>query len=477
MHRPLTIKMIGLTILALHLLAVGTPARAISIREEEELSKEFMRVLYKNFDLVEDPLIMGYVDTVGKRILAQLPPQPFAYHFFVIREDVYNAFAIPAGYIFINSGLLLAMDTEAELAGILSHEISHVVCRHISQRIEREKKIGLASMAGMVAGIFLGAAGGSSAAAQAIVLSQAAGQSASLKFSRDDETQADQLGLGYLNKAGYTADGLLQILKKIRNKQWFGSEQIPTYVMTHPAVEERITTIDSWITTYERGDKTKAMAGPASDYFKRMQYRLRALYDPAQSALQYFQTALDNNPTDTNAAYGYALALSRTGNYKNAVIYMQKALFQDALDPVLLGDLGRLYFLDGRLEDALRILQGAASLGKFNPLATLYLGRTYINQGKFTEAAQTLESLINQYKDLTEAYYFMGETCGKLERMPEAHFYLGLYHFRKADLRTAFFHLERARTTLTDTAKLEIVNQALKSIGKLPPKAVQAGSR
>jgi hypothetical protein len=95
----------------------------------------------RHFELIDDPVIRRVCRSqVGRRILATLPPQPFNYEFHVIREETYNAFAIPAGYIFINSGLLLAMDSEDELAGILSHEIAHVVCRHIAQRIERSKK-------------------------------------------------------------------------------------------------------------------------------------------------------------------------------------------------------------------------------------------------------------------------------------------------------------------------------------------------
>lgn len=115
-------------------------AQAISIKEEKELSREFLKVLNQHVQIIDDPLINDYVDRVGRRVLAAVPPQPFSFTFHVIKEDVYNAFAIPAGHIFINSGLLMAMEDEAELAGILSHEISHVVCRHISQRIDRSKK-------------------------------------------------------------------------------------------------------------------------------------------------------------------------------------------------------------------------------------------------------------------------------------------------------------------------------------------------
>ena len=80
--------------------------------------------------------------------------------------------------------------------------------------------------------------------------SMAAGQTASLSFSRQDETQADEVGIQYLVKAGYDPMGLVSVLNKIRSKQWFGSDQVPTYMMTHPAVEDRLAWIDNWMTTH-----------------------------------------------------------------------------------------------------------------------------------------------------------------------------------------------------------------------------------
>jgi len=189
-------------------------ASCITIKEEEELSREFMKVVRKHFKVIRDPLIVNYVNEIGQKIVSAFPPQPFEYHFHVIKDHAYNAFAAPAGHIFINSGLVEAMETEEELAGILGHEVAHASCRHISQKIERSSKIGLATLAGIAAGIFLGI-GGSGTAANAISIgSVAASQSASLAYSRENERQADQVGLKYMTKAGYSGKGLLMVLKK-----------------------------------------------------------------------------------------------------------------------------------------------------------------------------------------------------------------------------------------------------------------------
>lgn len=450
------------------------PVWAISLKEEKQLSQEFMRVINRYYKLVDDPQLTEYVNEVGLRLLKQMPPQPFKYKFHIIQEDVYNAFAIPAGYIFVNSGLLLAMDDEDELAGILAHEISHVVCRHISQRIERSKKIELATLAGMVAGIFLGVAGGSGDAAQAMTIgSMAAGQTAALAYSREDEAQADQYGLSYLYKAGYSADGLLRVLKKIRGKQWFDST--PSYLMTHPAVGERIAGIDSWMAT--RGPDQLKETAPVypPEQFHRMQYRLRALYGDADGTIQFFKSGLSQHPSDAGLAYGLGLTLNRTGHHTEAIGYLQQALARDALDPVILGELGKTYFQNGQMEDAMRVLTGAVSLKGANTMGWFYLGRTHMELGDYTAAADAFQRVLQQQDDYVQAYYFMGQTQGKLGNEPEAHYYLGLFHFQKGDDQTARYHLMRARDSIQDPAKLEIIKQTLEIIGKGPQQ--QEGER
>jgi predicted Zn-dependent protease len=440
------------------------PAGAISLKEEEELAREFLKYVTRHFELIDDPVIVGYVQKVGDRINRHLGKQPFTFHFYVIKEEVYNAFAIPAGHIFINSGLLAAMDSEEELAGILSHEMAHVVCRHISQRMDRTSKINLATMAGIVAGIFLGVATGDASAMQAMTVgSAAAGQSATLAYSREDEAQADQLGLGYLHDAGYSGRGLLTALKKIRSKQWFGSEQVPSYMLTHPAVEERIVKIDTDMAIHGEGQSGSPPV-KSSPEFKKIVYRLKALYDESDTALKHFGGELARNPEDPQIAYGYALTLARTGKYKEAAGYFRKALAPNALDPVVLGDLGRIYFLDGQYQKALSTLTGVASWTDGSPEPLFYLGRTQIELGNLKDAVVSLEKLRNNHPYYRLAYKYLGECYGKLSNMPEAHYNLGVYHLKNGDLSTARHHLLKAREGITDAAKLETINKAIKSL-------------
>ncbi len=431
----------------------------ITIKEEKEMSREFILAISQQLDIIDDPIISNYINKIGKKILAALPQQVFNYHFYVIKEDAFNAFASPAGHIFVNSGLFAALDTEAELAGIIGHEIAHVVCRHISNRIEASKKIGAATLAGMIAGVLLGV-GGASAAANAVTMgSIAAGQTAALSFSRQNEMQADQIGLAFINDAGYSAEGLLNALKIIRSRQWYGSGQVPSYLSTHPASEERMGYIDTWI---QHEEKERLQITPETGIFPIAHTRVKALYTDAEGAMAGFKSAMDKNPTDAMARYGYGLVLSRTGDRNNAISHMKKALSIDPRATYIFMDLGKVYFQEGRYREALQALSNRPTMD--NPERLFFLGRTNVELGDLEKAKTAFETLLQDHKFYTKAYYFLGEVNGKLGDLFNAHYNLGLFYIQKKHYRNAVFHLERAVKEATTPQQKKRAEKMLKKI-------------
>ena len=445
---------ISTALLFLMLSCMPAPVAAITLAEEEELAREFMAQVNKRFDLIKDPYIVDYVNSVGRKILDNLPPQPFAYRFYVIDSDVYNAFATPAGHIFIYRGLIEAMDSEDELAGILGHEIGHVQCRHISDKIERSSKLNVAALAGLAAGIFLGVGGAGEAAQAVTVGSMAAAQTMALAYSREDEIQADKVGLENISRAGYDGTALMTTLDKIRAKRWF--DNIPTYLTTHPAAEDRIAYIDAWSQNHPN-----TQPKGATQAFQKTQTRLLALYGDEEKALERFEKWVRNNPEDPLAHYGYGLILARTGNRKEAASQLEVALEKDPLDSSLLGELGRVYFLDGRLEEALSTLQGSRGLSGNNPDTQFYLGRTQMELGHYQQATESLTDLVKNNSDYDQAYYFLGESYGKLGNLGEAHYNLGIYYAKKQEPKNAVFHLQKALETTSDPYLKEKVEKML----------------
>ena len=443
---------------------------AISVKDEKELSIEFMKAVKKRFKLIQDPLILNYVRKLGNVIVASLPPQPFEYTFNVVIASEYNAFAGPGAKIFVNSGLIAALDNEEELASIIGHEIAHVVCRHISEGIDTSKKIQIGTVAGIIAGILLGASGGGGAnAGSALAMgSMAAGHTAILAFTRENEMQADQIGLKYLNKAGYSGKGLYTSMKKIRSKQYYGPEQVPTYLMTHPAPKERMLYLQSWMDNNKDNVKNPVIID--SYQFDRVKYTVIGKYGDEDNALIKFKELLKKDPNNPLLHYGYALVLIRKNMDKQAILNLKMAVKENALDFYILKELGLAYFRNGQYHKASNILKGLLEAGTMDLKTVqninLILGQCAMERGENFEASRIFRKIILQDPEFTKVYYFLGESLGKSNDMGLAHYNLGIYNKKIGAVHNALFHLRKSAKLVKNSEKLNKIEKMLKELEK-----------
>jgi len=176
---------------------------------------------------VADQLLQNYVDSVGQR-LARVSHKPdLQYHFVALDSETLNAFALPGGYVFITSGMLKKLATEAQLTGILSHEIIHIVARHSSANMSRE--IGIS--------ILLSAVTSDKTPQGVLTAADLTRQILGLQYSRQQEQEADLGGLDYMYRAGYNPYGMVETVQMLENEQ----KQRPIqFLSTHPAPQNRI---------------------------------------------------------------------------------------------------------------------------------------------------------------------------------------------------------------------------------------------
>jgi beta-barrel assembly-enhancing protease len=206
----------------------------LSLREEKQLGDRSAQELAKNLHFVRDRWIIHYVDEIGHRILAAAGPQPFEYHFQVVEDDELNAFALPAGYVYIHTGVILAAENVSELAGVIAHEIGHVVKRHVARNYNRQRNTGLLyNVLAVAASIFVGgyvASGGQ-------LLGQIAAVAYVNRFSREAEMEADGFAVAVLPRAGYDPNGLVTFFAKLNAKS---GAHVPTFLSSHPPTPERM---------------------------------------------------------------------------------------------------------------------------------------------------------------------------------------------------------------------------------------------
>jgi len=220
-------RFVALFAAAFCLSACGT----LSVYEEQRLGEEIAYQTRGELLFLRDDVVIDYIRSMGGEIVAAAGPQPFAYHFEVVDDDEINAFAAPAGYIYINTGTILRAQNASELASVLAHEIGHVSLRHIAENYDRQRNAGTLYQAGVLAASVFGYGGlanlGGGLATMAVLNS----------FTRSDEHEADVFAVEAMPRAGFDPDGLVTFLEVVRNES--GASPPPLF-STHPATQDRI---------------------------------------------------------------------------------------------------------------------------------------------------------------------------------------------------------------------------------------------
>ncbi len=445
----------------------GTLAFAISINQEKKLGKKFMKMINKQEALVHDPISCNFVTKIGERIVSQLPPHPFKFSFYIVNEDQFNAFSGPAANIFVNRGLITALDNVDELAGILAHEIGHAMGRHVSKMMDRSKLVSIGAFAGVLAGIIIGAAGGGGGdAAQAVaVSSMAAGQTTMLAYSRANEREADRFALKYVQKAGFSPVGLLTSLEKIRKNDWYGTEKVPGYLLTHPGAEERIIYMQSWLADHYKNKHTNNGIDPV--LFNMIKYRLLGMYGDKDASQTKFQNLLGKSPNDPALHYGLALVLARKSQFNDAISNLKLALFQRPFDPMVLLAMGRIKLMQGLFKDADDTLKGLESIPDIKINALYYQGLAKLNLNMLSKAQIDFYKVINENSQaFPKCYFYLAQISSEKGKTGLSHYYLGLYYSQIQEPLNARFHLKESLKTLKDPAKIKKARKLLKQLHK-----------
>ena len=220
----------------------------ISEAQEIEMGREADKEVAASFGLYPDEAMQQYVNALGTRIAATTERPNLPWTFRVVDDAAVNAFAIPGGFVYVTRGIMTHLNSEAELAGILGHEIGHVTARHSVSQISKQQLAQVGLAAGMVLSPEFAQFGNLAETAMGLMF---------LKFSRSDESQADQLGLKYMMAGGYDPRKLVDVFAMLQAlSQQSGSGRLPQWMSTHPDPENR----QAWA--------TKTVASLQTDLFE-----------------------------------------------------------------------------------------------------------------------------------------------------------------------------------------------------------------
>ncbi|MCH8058294.1 MAG: M48 family metallopeptidase [Proteobacteria bacterium] len=414
---------------------MGASADTILSRAEEaEYAKALVRQMRAYEVLNEDPLISAYFEDMGFRLAANSdrPDKPFT--FVVINQDVVNAFAAPGGVVALYSGLILAADDENEVAGVLAHEIAHITQQHLYRALENQQAMTVPLALATLGLILIG--GGSGEAIQGAMLgAQAAAQQASIYFTRQNETEADRIGIRTLSRAGYNPIGMVEFFEKMGRITRAGGEGPPEFLRTHPVSVSRISEAKN-----RAENMPKSEPSDGRDFYL-VQARLRAMIEEyPDKALEFFNHRIDR--ADTSQAesdslfYGSAIALQRKGDYQEArkLLSSLMAREQHVAYELQLADLdldsGHEQAALDRLDDlyhsfpgnhAIALQYGRALLKNRDPgqakTASVILRRQLLTHPDdpmlyelYARASNTADDFVGAKEAIAESYYLRGGT-------------------------------------------------------------------
>ena len=440
-------------------------AEAFSVGEEKEVGEKLLSMVRKNFQVLDDPDISQYVNDLGQRILTVAGPQYFDYHFFVIKDKEFNAFAAPSGLIFIHSGLIETMESEGELVSVMAHEVAHVTSRHISDRLAKQAKTTIGTAALLIAGIIMGGGG---ALGQALITgSMAAGATMNLKFSREDEEEADRLSFKWMQALQTDPSDMETMLRRMHRVSVYRMANIPPYLLTHPEPLQRLGYVQDLILSSDQG---KGYQTRDNFSFLRMKHRVLALTrDPATLKTQYLRKAAQGNEQQAlMTKYGLALLSLAGADYPKALALMKEVIHSSPDRSILQTDLATILMQSGRRQEALSLLKAAHAAAPNDAYTTYTLAQNLEQLGDQQQALHLFRDLLPVIPDHGMLYHTIGNLETRLGKKGVGHYFLGHYFWMEGDPKNAKYHLEETlRSPAVDQATLTKARNLLSDIERI----------
>jgi len=415
---------------------IGDNAGNISPAEEYRTGEAVIRNIRRAGGVLDDPLIQGYLNELGYRLVAPSETQQL-FHFFLIKDTSINAFALPGGFIGINAGLILATKSESELAGVMAHEIAHVTQRHHARQYEQGNN-SIPIIAALIAAMVLGSKNNDiGQAALATVAADSAQQQ--INFTRANEKEADRIGIKLLINAEFNPHGMATFFDTMDKQSRFFGVNVPEFLRSHPVNPARIADARHRASQY-----TNTLTTNSTSYYL-LRTRLQVLAsDDKVALLKSFSSMLQTGNYQNKEAtrYGYALALMANKKYKEALSQTRILLKKH---PELIA----YNILKAQIETNAK--KYSAAIKTFEKLLTIYPGNntislyyveTLLKANKIKLAHSILQTQISSSTKIPELYRLLAETQAKLNKPADSHQSLAEYYYLLGQTHDAIKQLE-----------------------------------
>lgn len=400
---------------------------------------------------VAEPVITQYLTQLGQK-LAKHSPVPLHYpiQVFGMRDASINAFALPGGYVGINTGLITAAESESELASVVAHEIAHVAQRHVARGMTQNSGSNHLVLASLVGALLAGLAGSADLAMGVATFGQAAAVDRQLGFSRQAEQEADRVGYQMLKGAGYNPEGMAVMFKRLMQSARL-NESGQSYATTHPLSAQRLADVENRLMS-----SSAATAYSESDDFWFVQAAALALQATSGSALQSlqqrFQSLASNRSGAAQAAalYGLAYIAKNRKNYTQAQQYLNQAQQLHVGSPLVDVLQIELEIDQAQFAKALSTAQSAWQRWPQNQAVALGVIAAMQKQAPVSTQIDFLQQRIQQWPEEARFYQLLAQALEKNNQPIAARETMAQYYVLVGAVSSAVSQLQQARTLSTD---------------------------
>ncbi|MFG0379961.1 M48 family metalloprotease [Pseudomonas sp. zbq_18] len=378
----------------------------ISPEQEHRLGRAWLSMLRGQVDQLSDPQLKDFVETSVYRLAETSELQDKRLEFVLLNSPQINAFAAPGGIVGVNGGLLLNAKTEAEYASVMAHELAHLSQRHFARGVEAQQRMQVPVMAAMLAGIVAAAAGAGDAGIATMMGAQAAAIQEQRRFSRQNEQEADRIGLLNLERAGYDPRAMPSMFELLMRQYRYDSRP-PEFLLTHPVTESRIAD------TRNRAEQFPAGGIVNSLNYQLMRARTQLLFEETPGiAAKRFRAMLDTDPTLEAARYGLAIALIKGGQHEQARKELNELLSKSPNNLPYNLAMVDVDSATKRLSDAQRRIERLGELyPESYPLEQARID-LLLKQGQNQQAEAALDQLLKQRGNDPDVWYQVAEVRG-----------------------------------------------------------------
>jgi predicted Zn-dependent protease len=422
---------------------LGSSANAILTRADEyQIGRMIVRDLRSQNLLLEDPETADYLQSLGSRIGVEAQDGEQRLTFFPVRDPSINAFALPGGFIGVHTGLILLTSSESELAGVVAHEIGHVVQRHLARAVQAQSRSSLATMAGMLGAILIGAVTGNTSALPGIIaMGQGVQMQQQINFTRMEEHEADRVGIGFMAAAGFDPNGMAGFFSAMQRERGIGGDEIPSLLLTHPVDSVRIAEARARVASVSNFQRRP---DSASYPFIRERLRVLASSDPNADLRRYYERLRASDPDNAALRYGAALAELRSGSPRTAIGLLEPLVQAQPQLPLLHAALAQAQIAAEEPKDGFATFEHALKLAPRNVPLSVHYAESLLAAGEAKKAHQLLLDLFNVVPPTPEQIRLIALAASAAGDTGDAYYYMAELHISGGDLMLATTQLDLA---------------------------------